>query len=163
MADAGRRAGVGPMAAVAGAIAERVGRGLIGHGGDVIVENGGDVFVRTSRERTVGVHAGRSALSGGLVLRVGPDEAPFGVASSSATVGPSLSFGKADAAIVVAASATMADAAATALCNRVRTRGDLEAAVGWAARLPEVRGAVVILGEQLAAQGQIVFAEPADR
>jgi len=159
MARAGAAAGVGPMAAVAGAIAERVGRGLLaelaGDGAEVIVENGGDVFMKTTVVRRAAIFAGESPLSGRLAIEIDPVETPLGLATSSATVGPSLSFGSADAAVVLAADAALADAVATGLGNRVRARGDIAPALGWALDIEGVAGAIVILGEHFGAQGKV--------
>jgi ApbE superfamily uncharacterized protein (UPF0280 family) len=161
MARAGKLAGVGPMAAVAGAIAERVGRGLMAESSEVIVENGGDLFISITRPRRVAVFAGDSPLSMKLALEIAPGQTPLGVATSSATVGPSVNFGKADAAVVLAPDAALADAAATALGNRVRSGGDLEPALAWALGIEGVRGALVVLGGQFAARGEVRLAEPA--
>jgi len=158
MANAARACCVGPMAAVAGAIAARVGMRLLEECDDVIVENGGDVFLKSAAPRTVGIFAGRSALSGKIAVAVPGSAEPVGVACSSATVGPSMSFGSADAAVVVARDAALADAAATGLGNRVRSRGDFERALGWVVALDGVRGGVLILGEELGAQGEIELA-----
>ena len=46
MAQASREAGVGPMAAVAGAVAQAVGEALTDHSPQVLVENGGDVYLK---------------------------------------------------------------------------------------------------------------------
>ncbi len=88
---------VGPMAAVAGAMAEMVSRDLLKLSKEVIVENGGDIYLVTSKERTIGIYAGHSALSLKIGIVVSPEESPLGVCTSSGTVGPSLSFGKANA------------------------------------------------------------------
>jgi hypothetical protein len=159
MARAGEAAGVGPMAAVAGAVAERVGRGLLELSHEVVVENGGDVFMSTATARRVAVFAGPSPLSMRLALEVGPEETPLGIATSSATVGPSVSFGKADAAVVIAGTGALADAAATGLANRVRSRGDLGPALDWALGIDGVRGALVVLGAELAVKGNVRLAE----
>lgn len=158
MAEAALATGVGPMAAVAGAIAERVGRGLLKESREVIVENGGDLFISSNRTRRVAIFAGKSPLSMKLAIEIEPSETPIGLACSSATVGPSISFGSADAAVAIASSAALADAAATGLGNRVRTRGDFERALGWALSIPGVRGALVVLGGELAAQGELKLA-----
>ncbi len=156
MVQAAARAGVGPMAAVAGALAEAVGRDLQAHSPVVLVENGGDLFLAGEREYTVAVFAGRSPFSGRLGLRLCRSE-PFaaGVCTSSATVGHSLSFGRADAVVVYAASAALADALATAAANRVRRREDLQPVVESLWEREDVHGAVAILGEQLAAAGEV--------
>ena len=92
---------VGPMAAVAGAIAEWVSKDLLKLSKEVIIENGGDIYLATARERTIGIYAGQSSLSLKIGILIGPEESPLGVCTSSGTVGPSLSFGKADAVCIL--------------------------------------------------------------
>ncbi len=125
MANAAALAGVGPLAAVAGAIAEAVGLDLLQLADEVIVENGGDIFLSTRRRRTVGLYAGRSPLSGKLALVIEPEDSPLGICTSSGSFGRSLSFGLADACTVLARSAALADAVATSLANRIRSAEDL--------------------------------------
>lgn len=153
MIAAAALAGVGPMAAVAGAIAQAVGEDLRAESPELILENGGDVFVRSSVPRTVAVLAGGSPLSGRIGVALPPCPEGLGVCTSAGTVGHSLSFGRADAALVVAEDAAVADALATALGNRLRAPSDLEEAVSWAARRPSVRGALAVMGRHLAAAG----------
>ena len=149
---AGQRAEVGPMAAVAGAIAEFVGRSLLECHPEVLVENGGDVFLASSQQRVIAVHAGRSALSGKVGLRV-PGGEPVAVCTSSATVGPSYSAGNADAALIAAAEGAFADAMASALGNRIRSPQDVEPAVIWACGVPGVVQALVMIGDVLGVKG----------
>lgn len=155
---AAARVGVGPMAAVAGALAERVGRALVPLSDEVIVENGGDIFMKITRSATVALYAGQSPLSHRVGLKIDPAWAPLGVCTSSATVGHSLSFGRADAACVVAPSAALADAAATALGNRVADAQAIPAALEWTATVPEILGAVVVVGEKLGVRGRLELA-----
>ncbi len=155
MIAAGAAAGVGPMAAVAGALAARVGRHLAGLSPEVIVENGGDIFLALTQPATVALWAGKSPLSRRVGLKIDPALSPLGVCTSSATVGHSLSLGRADAACVLAASAALADAAATALGNRVQTPDDIAPALEWLASLPDLLGAVVIVGDKLGAWGRV--------
>ncbi|MCL6477125.1 MAG: UPF0280 family protein [Peptococcaceae bacterium] len=155
MAEAARSAGVGPMAAVAGAISEAVGKILLKHSRDVIVENGGDIYLRTRRNRLIGIFAGGSVFSHRIGLEIRPEDTPAGICTSSGTVGHSLSFGCADAVVVVSPSAPLADAVATAAGNIVRTPADLEKVVEFAASIPGVTGAVIIMGHKLAAKGKI--------
>lgn len=154
MLEAGKLAGVGPMAAVAGAVAEYVGSALMKHSDEVIVENGGDIFLCGKRERIVAVHAGKSPLSGALGIRVLP-EGGLGVCTSSATVGHSLSFGHSDAAVTVSRDAALADAAATALGNMVHRAEDIEKALETIMAIEGILGALVIIGDRLGAIGQI--------
>ncbi|MBU2548335.1 MAG: UPF0280 family protein [Proteobacteria bacterium] len=156
MLEAGRTAGVGPMAAVAGALAEFVGLRLIPASPEgVIVENGGDVFLQTADPVTIGLFAGVSKLSLRLGLRIEPRDMPAGVCTSSGRLGHSLSLGRADAATVVGASAALADAAATALGNRVREVREIEPALEWVLSLEGVRGAAVVLGDRLGFLGDL--------
>jgi ApbE superfamily uncharacterized protein (UPF0280 family) len=155
MAEAAGMADVGPMAAVAGAIAEAVGKCLAKRSRDVIVENGGDIFLSSASIRRVGIFAGESALSNRLALEIRPNETPLGICTSSGKVGPSLSFGKTDAVVILSHSAALADAVATACGNIVQTAGDLEKALDLAAGIAGVTGAVIIIGEHLAARGNV--------
>ena len=155
MAEAGRLAGVGPMAAVAGAVAEWVGKSIAKRSRDVIVENGGDIFMRTCRIRKVGIFAGDSPLSNRVAIEIRPDQTPLGICTSSGKVGPSLSFGKADAVVVLSPSVALADAVATACGNLVQTVDDLERALELAAKIPGVSGVVVIKEDRLAVWGSV--------
>jgi len=148
------------MAAVAGAIAEQVGRGLLAQGvGEVLVENGGDLFLRRTRPVDVAVFAAQSPLSGRVAIRVPPDQMPCGVCCSSGTVGHSLSLGKADAVVVVSRSAALADAAATGIANLVDgAPGSVEKALARAREIGAVDGVVVVLGDRLGAWGRVELA-----
>jgi hypothetical protein len=155
MIERSREAGVGPMASVAGAIAEFVGRHLLKKTNQVIVENGGDLFLKTDRSVTVSVFAGTSPLSEKIGLVISPNLMPLGVASSSGTIGHSLSLGKADLGCVLSPSAALADAAATALCNRIQGPKDLSRIDEWAGGLKWILGVLVILGDEMATWGEI--------
>jgi ApbE superfamily uncharacterized protein (UPF0280 family) len=155
MAKAGRLCGVGPMAAVAGAVAEYVGNALLAESRQVIVENGGDIFLHTAQPCTAAIFAGSSPLTGRIGVRIERVNQPVGLCTSSGTVGPSLSFGRADSAIVLAGSAILADAAATALGNRIQDESDIQPALEAFQTIPGLLGAAVILGEHLGAWGEI--------
>lgn len=155
MAEAGRLAGVGPMAAVAGAVAEWVGKSIARRSRDVIVENGGDIFMRTSRIRKVGIFAGDSPLSNRVAIEIRPNQTPLGICTSSGKVGHSLSFGKADAVVVLSPSVPLADAVATATGNLVQTPDDLERALEFASEIKGVTGILVIKDDRLAVWGSV--------
>ncbi len=155
MIRASRLASVGPMAAVAGALAEFVSKDLLPFSKEVIVENGGDIYLVTESERTIGVYAGRSPLSLKIGLLIEPEDSPLGICTSSGTVGPSLSFGKADAICIVSRSAALADAAATAVGNVVRQKGDIEYGLDKAKTIEDVLGALIILDDQMGVWGKI--------
>jgi hypothetical protein len=146
---------VGPMAAVAGAIAQYVGFDLLRRSSNVIVENGGDIFMKAQNDLHVGLFAGRSTLSGKLKIRIRKREMPMGICTSSGTVGPSLSFGKADAVCVKSKSVSLADAAATALGNKIESARDIKTVLNEGKKIPGILGILVILGEHLGAWGDL--------
>ncbi|UCD55673.1 MAG: UPF0280 family protein [Candidatus Omnitrophota bacterium] len=159
MLKAGLLAGVGPMAAVAGAISEFVGKGLLRFTSQVILENGGDIFIKTTQERKIGIYAGTSSLSKKIAIKIKPG-VMCGVCTSSGTIGHSLSFGKADAVILVAQDTIIADAVATATCNRVKNEADIEAALNFAKNIEGVIGAMVIYREKIGSIGDIELILP---
>jgi ApbE superfamily uncharacterized protein (UPF0280 family) len=150
---------VGPMAAVAGAMAEWVSKDLLKHSKEVITENGGDIYLATARERTIGIYAGQSPLSLKIGIVIEPEESPLGVCTSSGTVGPSLSFGKADAVCILSKSAALADAAATAVGNIVREKKDIELGLERGREIEGVLGVLIIVGEKMGIWGSIKLAE----
>jgi hypothetical protein len=153
-----KTAGVGPMASVAGAVAEFVGRDLLKHSESVIVENGGDIYLKVVRDTRVGIYAADSPLSLKLAIRVLPEETPLGLCTSSATVGHSLSFGIADAVCVKSKSAILADAAATRICNRIKKKEDIKDAIEEGLRISGVLGVLAIVGDTMGAAGGIELA-----
>jgi len=155
MLAAAETCGTGPMAAVAGAIAEQVGLALLRESGEVVVENGGDCFIKVNSAVQISIFAGRSKFSNTLALKIDPERTPLGVCTSSGSVGHSLSFGVADAVAVISASAALADAAATMTCNRVKGEKDIHKAIAFAQQIEGVLGVVVIVGEQIGAWGDV--------
>ncbi len=155
MLKCSRLASVGPMASVAGAIAEFVGKDLIPLSPEVICENGGDIFIASSKERVVGVYAGKSPLNLKVGLRIKPGDTPLGICSSSGTVGHSMSFGKADAVCVLSRSASLADAAATAIGNLIEGRGDIERGLEYGSQIRGIIGVLIIVGEAMGIRGRL--------
>lgn len=157
MIQAALKAGVGPMAAVAGAMAQQIGERLLARGDEVVIENGGDIYIHTRRSATIGVFAGDSPLSMKLGLQFDSETMPRGVCTSSGRIGHSRSFGKADAVSVACASCAMADAAATAIANRVQSANQIESAIAWGRRIPDVEGIVVIVGDKIGVWGKMTM------
>jgi ApbE superfamily uncharacterized protein (UPF0280 family) len=155
MLEAGKKANVGPMAAVAGAIAEYVGRDLLEFSSEIIIENGGDIFLKISKKRVAGIYAGNSPLTGKLGLEIMPEETPLGICTSSGTVGHSLSFGKANAVVTVSSSATLADAAATAICNQVKNPDDIGNAIELGRNITGLKGIIIIIGSAIGVWGEL--------
>lgn len=155
MAAAARRAKVGPMAAVAGAIAEFVGLDLLAFTNEVIVENGGDIFLKINHTRKVGIFAGKSPFSEKIALEVEPRKTPFSICTSSGTVGHSFSFGKADAVVVISSSGSLSDAAATAIGNAVTEISDIDPALKIAKKIRGLDGVLIIKDDHLGALGKV--------
>jgi len=158
MSRAAETVSVGPMAAVAGVIAECVGKELLSFSPEVIVENGGDIFLKVTEKRSVGIYAGESPLSGKVALEIEPEETPLGICTSSGTVGHSLSFGRADAVVVLAPSACLADAAATAIGNLVREATDIARGIEFAQRVDGLKGVVIIKYDKMGVWGAVKIA-----
>ncbi|HWP95824.1 MAG TPA: UPF0280 family protein [Syntrophomonadaceae bacterium] len=155
MARAARMCNVGPMAAVAGAIAQALGEKLCQCAQEVIVENGGDIFIKTRKDRTVGVFAGSSTFSYHLGIRIAASESTLGICTSSGTVGPSISFGNADAVVIKAKTAALADAAASRAGNMVQGIEDLVKAIDSIKEIPGIKGVLIIKQDKLAAWGDM--------
>jgi len=161
MARSTSRVGVGPMAAVAGAIAEFVGNGLLAFSPEVIVENGGDIFLKSLKKRMIGIYAGKSPLTGRIGLEISGEDTPLGICTSSGTVGHSLSFGRADAVIVLAPSATLADAAATAIGNLITQPGDIPNGIELAKGIEGLRGVIIIQDDKMGLWGEVKISQMA--
>jgi len=160
MLEAAQAADVGPMAAVAGAIAALVGTKLMREGvEEIIVENGGDIFLQRQKECTIAIFAGQSILSNKVGVHLPADKMPCGICTSSGTVGHSLSLGAADSVTVVADSTALADAAATRLGNEVRRakegKDSINQALAKAKGIPDIRGVVIICDNVLGVMGDI--------
>ena len=155
MCAASRRSKVGPMAAIAGALAEFVGKALLPLSREIIVENGGDIFIKTDEPRRVAVFAGTSPFSEKIALELEPRKDPYCVCTSSGTVGHSFSFGKADAVVVISKNGALADAAATAIGNVVKEVSDIEQGIRLAKKIKRLDGVLIIKGDQMGVRGKI--------
>jgi len=155
MSESARKVGVGPMASVAGAIAEFVGTDLLAFSPEVIVENGGDIYLKSLKRRRIGIYAGKSPLSGKISLEISGGDTPLGVCTSSGTVGHSLSYGKADAVVVLSQSATLADAAATAIGNLIAQPGDIPKGIEFAQGVDGLKGLLIIIGDRMGLWGDV--------
>ena len=160
MLRAGMAADVGPMAAVAGAIAEYGTKGLQDRKvHEIIVENGGDIYLSRTSDCMVEIFAGSSPLSRTIGVLLPAESMPCSVCTSSGTIGHSLSFGTADAVTVVAANAALADAVATRIGNEVGEKRGSDYGIGKALELaqevPGISGAVIVCRKVFGAMGTI--------
>lgn len=155
MCRASSLADVGPMAAVAGAISKYVGKSLLKYSEEIIVENGGDVFIKTKKNRRIAIYAGKSVFSNRIGITLPYDRGEYGVCTSSGTVGHSLSFGKADAAVILSKDVVLADTAATATANVVKSKKDIQKGLNAAMSIPGVEGVVIIVQDKIGAYGAV--------
>lgn len=155
MSSVAQRGGVGPMAAVAGAISQYVGQHLMDYSENVIIENGGDLFIKTNITRKIRIFAGDSLFSNKLNLIISPDETPLGICTSSGTIGHSFSYGKADAVVVVSEDTLLADACATATCNIIQGKDDINKGIEFIKTINDIKGCIIIKDDKLGIWGDI--------
>ena len=157
MLNASRLSATGPMASVAGAIAQEVGSRLKKKFSleEIVVENGGDLYIDVLKPLLFTFFAGDNSLSGKVSIVVEPKHCPLGVCTSSAKIGHSHSFGRADAVMVACRDAALADAYATAFCNKVRQESDVVKVTEEMNEKEEILSALVLLDTKLALCGQL--------
>lgn len=158
MSDFSFCANVGPMAGVAGAFSLLVGNFLKSKGiPEIIVENGGDIFVYGKKNLTVGVYAGSSVFSNKINLEISIEEKGLGICSSSASFGHSLSFGKADLVTIISKDVVLADLFATAVCNKVKSKEDIGKIINDLKNNKEILAAMIIMEDKLGVFGNITI------
>ncbi len=159
MLRAGELAGIGPFAAVAGAISQVAAEAARNAGAEnVLVENGGDISIIGARDFHVGVFAGDAKSSGKIGFLITTEELPIGICTSSGTIGHSLSFGQADAVVAVARETSVADAAATSIANAVRgedPKSSVKQGLSQAERIREIRGCLITRGKHVGTWGKL--------
>jgi len=156
MAAAARRAGVGPMAAVAGAMAQLAARAALEAGArEAIVENGGDIYLVAQQPVTIGIFAGTAQLADRLAFLVQPEETPLGICSSSSRMGRSLSLGDCDLATVDARDAALADAAVTQAANGVKSVADIDSALNRTLAIEGVLGVLLVKDDRIGLIGRL--------
>jgi ApbE superfamily uncharacterized protein (UPF0280 family) len=156
MARAASLVGVGPMAAVAGAMAQCAGRAALEAGArEVIVENGGDIYIHAAESVIIGLKTGTADLAEQLAFSLQADDTPISICSSSGQMGHSMSLGECDLATVVAKDAALADAAATQAANLVRDVDDIDPALESIAGIEGVDGVMIIKGARVGLAGKL--------
>jgi len=154
MIEASRRADVGPMAAVAGAIAEEVGYLILSKCDECVVENGGDVFLKLNSEPVIGVYTQNPYFKDNLSIKINISQNPVGICSSSAKIGPSLSLGRADLSVIIDKNTAFADALATKTANMIKSEGDINKAIEFA-QSKDVEGCLFIKDKKIGIWGKI--------
>lgn len=150
-----KRSEIGPMSAVAGAVAKYTALELKKKFPyrEIMVENGGDIYIDIKEDIDIAVFAGQSPLSNRVGLHIPASVSPVGVCTSSGTVGPSLSFGKADAVMIVCKDVLLADSYATAMANRVKTTADIESVIDYISVRSDILGALIVKDDKMAVTG----------
>lgn len=162
MIDASIKANVGPMAAIAGTISEYIVKELSSKGitCEIIVENGGDIFINSKIDRKVMVFAGKSVFSNKLGIILRKELMPIGICTSAGTIGHSKSFGKADAVVVISKDNALADAMATSIGNIVKSENDISEAIEFGKNIEGVLGILIIIGEKMGVWGEVELFKP---
>lgn len=156
MAWAAGLAGVGPMAAVAGAMAQWAAQAALAAGAEeAIVDNGGDLYLKAVEPVIVALGTGTNKLADRLAFRVQPEETPLAICSSSGKMGHSMSLGQCDLATVVAKDAALADAAATQAANLVSTPADVDAALERIMAVKDVAGVLIVKDDRIGLAGRL--------
>ncbi|MBN2737782.1 MAG: UPF0280 family protein [Spirochaetales bacterium] len=156
MALASELCGTGPMAAVAGAMAQVAVEKSLEQGHEALVENGGDIYAALKQAVVIALYPGKDhPLTGSLALRIEPHDMPLALCSSSSKMGHSLSFGQCDLATVMAVDGALADAAATMACNKVSCEADVDKALGWLEMIPGLRGAIIVKNNKIGLWGDL--------
>ncbi len=156
MAWAAGLVGVGPMAAVAGAMAQWAAQAALATGAEeAIVDNGGDIYLKAVEPVIVSLGTGTSKLADRLAFRVEPDETPIAICSSSGKMGHSMSLGQCDLATIVAKDAALADAAATQAANLIRTPADIDNALERIMRIRDILGVLLVKDDRIGLAGKL--------
>ncbi len=146
--------GLGPMASVAGGFAQlAVETGIKAGEKNIVVENGGDISIRSDREILLGIYPGNSFLRNKLAFRLIPSESPLAICSSSSVMGHSLSLGKCDLATVTGPDAFLVDSAATRACNEVKKEDDIEPVLEKISSIPGIEGILIIFRGKIGIAG----------
>jgi uncharacterized protein len=152
-----QNSGVGPMACVAGAFSHFVGNEIISkyNVDEIIIENGGDIFLKVKEPINIAVFAGDSPLSGKIGIEILPEMTPVGICTSSASVGPSLSLGKTDATMIVCNNTALADGFASHFGNMVLKQSDIELTIEKIKKYPEIISAIIVCGDRFGIGGKL--------
>jgi len=155
MIAASKVSGIGPFSCVAGGISWYVGRDLLKYCNELILENGGDLFLKINEDKRVGIYLGESFSPNFITVKIKKKEFPFGIASSSSCFGHSLNFGRADLVTVIALDSLLADSFATAFSNKIKRIGDIKKVISEAKEYSFIKAVVVAFEGRIAVWGEV--------
>ena len=155
MCKASSRTGVGPMAGIAGLFAEEIGKKLLEKFSirELVIENGGDCFISVQEPLIVHIFAGESPLSEKVGIIIQKSSSSLGICTSSGKIGHSKSFGKADAVMVVSPDTVLADQYATAICNQIQSREDIEKELNVIEQNDELYAVAIVMENKIGYRG----------
>jgi len=156
MAKASTATGLGPMASVAGTLAQ-IGVEAAKEAGcnEAIVENGGDMYIMSPTLVTIGIYAGKNSIGAQLAFQLTPEELPLAICSSSSKMGHSLSLGDCELATVIAKDAALADSVATLTCNSISIETEVELVLDKVGQIEGIRGILVVKNSKIGLWGNL--------
>jgi len=156
MIQSGNKAGIGPMSSVAGFFSEYIGKLIENkyHPEEIIVENGGDIYLNVKDKITISIFAGNSPLSEKIGIKIPASKTPLGICTSSGKFGPSLSSGNADAVMIICSDTAQSDAFATAFGNKVKSPTDIESTLQETEKFTEILSAIIICDDKIGIRGK---------
>jgi hypothetical protein len=155
MISASKISGIGPFSSVAGAISWYIGKDLANFCDEIILENGGDLFLKINEDKRVGLYLGEGIIPQMLTIKIKKRGYPFGICSSSSRIGHSLNFGRADLVTVIASNSILADTFATSFSNRVKRAKDVDNLFTEARTYPFIQGLIVVFGGKITMWGDL--------
>lgn len=158
MCSAGEVFSVGPMASIAGALCDHLAKSLTDRCSFLMIENGGDVYIKSNGPLEVGIFTKNAYFKDKLTLLIEAEQTPCGICSSSGSFGHSLSLGKSDLVTVLSRTATIADAAATAIANTINSEEDIDKAIARFKEYREVEGLIIIRNKRIGLWGKLQLA-----
>jgi len=156
MARAAQLVGVGPMAAVAGAMAQCAGMAALEAGArEIIVDNGGDIYICAVEPVIIGLKTGTAELADRLAFSLQADDTPVSICSSSGKMGHSMSLGECDLATVVAKDTALADAAATKAANLIKAVDDIDPTLENITAIEGIDGVMIVKDGRVGLAGKL--------
>ena len=157
MAKAAKKSNIGPMGSVAGAFSEFIAKDIIEKYNvkEIVIENGGDIFLKIETSIIISVFAGKSSLSEKIGIQIPPSSTPCGVCTSAGTIGHSFSYGKADALMIVCKNTLLADVYATKFCNKVIDENSIQPVLEEIKTIPEILSAIIIINDKVGFCGSL--------
>jgi len=149
---------VGPMATVAGAVCDYIASGLDRHCRRLIIENGGDIFIKSNRDVDIGIYLKNKYFADKICLKIKAGDTPCGICSSSGIFGHSLSMGCSDLVVVLAKSTISADGAATSIANKINTTEDINKTITEYKNIKDITGILVVKDDKLGVWGNVELA-----